>query len=406
LQSRAAELQGWRAALTAGADLLLHGCDVAQNAEGQAFVHSLALLTGAASASNVPIGGASGGPANTIAVNGNDAVQVTQPAFEAKILGNTMHSNAGLGIDLEGVAEVPAEDARARVEVVFVDTSIEDYAALLADVDPNATVVLLDSARNGLQQIAEYLANRQNVDAIHLVTHGSEGVLHLGTAALDVESMREQYAALLREIGSHLSEVADILVYGCEFGKGSAGQEAALHLSLLTGADVQASDDLTGAFILGGDWVLEFSTGQIDTGIVFREQVQSDFDHVLGNPALGLNGASGTAVSTPFTEQTPVAIAPAGTLSGSSGSNIDLLTATLIARPDGNAVESLSLNAAATAAASGGGVDGELHTRDWGALDHRFGVGGDLSDDFARHPVQRHKRHADHEQPDDQRGGE
>jgi hypothetical protein len=35
----------------------------------------------------------------------------------------------------------------------------------------------------------------------------------------------------------------------------------------LTGADVTASDDLTGAARQGGDWNLEYSTGSIEAGL-------------------------------------------------------------------------------------------------------------------------------------------
>ena len=42
------------------------------------------------------------------------------------------------------------------------------------------------------------------------------------------------------------------------------GAEAATTLAALTGADVAASDDLTGSSDQGGDWDLEFKQGQID----------------------------------------------------------------------------------------------------------------------------------------------
>ena len=61
-------------------------------------------------------------------------------------------------------------------------------------------------------------------------------------------------------------------------------------------------------------------------------------------------------MTTAFTEQTPVLIAPVGTLTDVDSANLTSLLVTLTARPDGNAVESLSLNAAATAAASGAGL--------------------------------------------------
>lgn len=37
------------------------------------------------------------------------------------------------------------------------------------------------------------------------------------------------------------------------------------HLALFTGADVAASDDLTGNAALGGDWELEAAAGTIET---------------------------------------------------------------------------------------------------------------------------------------------
>ena len=74
-------------------------------------------------------------------------------------------------------------------------------------------------------------------------------------------------------------------------------------------------------------------------------------------PVVDLNaGGAGNNVTTAFTEQTPVLIAPVGTLSDVDSATLSSLLVTLTARPDGNAVESLSLNAAATTAASGAGL--------------------------------------------------
>lgn len=71
-------------------------------------------------------------------------------------------------------------------------------------------------------------------------------------------------------------------------------------------------------------------------------------------PVLDLDGGSaGNDVTASFTEQTPVLIAPAGTMVDQEGNPIKSLKATLPSRPNGNAVESLSLNSTATAAASG-----------------------------------------------------
>jgi hypothetical protein len=61
-------------------------------------------------------------------------------------------------------------------------------------------------------------------------------------------------------------------------------------------------------------------------------------------PVVDLNGAAGGNASAAFTEQTPLVITPAATLADLDSDNFTSLTARLMSRPDGNAVESLSLN--------------------------------------------------------------
>jgi Ca2+-binding RTX toxin-like protein len=71
-------------------------------------------------------------------------------------------------------------------------------------------------------------------------------------------------------------------------------------------------------------------------------------------PVTDLNGApAGTDNTADFTEQTAVLIAPSATILDVDSANLTSLTATLTARPDGDAVESLALNAAAAVVAAG-----------------------------------------------------
>ena len=71
-------------------------------------------------------------------------------------------------------------------------------------------------------------------------------------------------------------------------------------------------------------------------------------------PTTDLNaGGGGTNNTAAFTEQTAVLIAPSATIADVDSANLSSMTVTLTARPDGDAVESLSLNGAATAAAAG-----------------------------------------------------
>ena len=71
-------------------------------------------------------------------------------------------------------------------------------------------------------------------------------------------------------------------------------------------------------------------------------------------PVVDLNGAAaGNDATATFTEQTPLGIAPSATITDIDSANLQSLTATLTARPDGDAVEVAIVNAAATAAAAG-----------------------------------------------------
>jgi hypothetical protein len=72
-------------------------------------------------------------------------------------------------------------------------------------------------------------------------------------------------------------------------------------------------------------------------------------------PETDLNGAgTGANGTASFIEQTPVLVAPAGTVSDDDG--VTKMTVTLTNRPDGNAVESLSLDSAADATRAGAGL--------------------------------------------------
>jgi hypothetical protein len=56
-------------------------------------------------------------------------------------------------------------------------------------------------------------------------------------------------------------------------------------LALLTGADVAASDDLTGHGSLGGDWDLEYRVGQVDSGVLGSDTLRRDCTGTLDTAA-------------------------------------------------------------------------------------------------------------------------
>ncbi len=151
-----------------------------------------------------------------------------------------------------------------RQEVVFVDGSVQDHQQLVAGLQPGTEVVVLDGGQDGLRQIADYLEGRSGIDAIHILSHGNDGTLKIGTATLNAQTL-DAYAGDLAVVGDALAPDGDMLLYGCDIAKGDAGKGLVADISRLTRADVAASDDATGSVGAGGDWVLEHAAGTIET---------------------------------------------------------------------------------------------------------------------------------------------
>ncbi|MGC4098032.1 MAG: cadherin domain-containing protein [Nitrospira sp.] len=171
--------------------------------------------------------------------------------------------------------------AELRTEIIFVDSTISNYQQLLIGINAHREVIVLDSGADGMNQLATALAGKSGIDAIHIISHGNAGQLQLGKAMLNAESMLGQYADQLAIIRQSLAVDADIMVYGCDFAKGEVGQLAVERMAALTGADVAASNDLTGHVSLGADWDLESDTGAIETTSAVTQTAQINWVNIL-----------------------------------------------------------------------------------------------------------------------------
>lgn len=174
-------------------------------------------------------------------------------------------------------AAAGASSARAQ-EVVFVDPSVQGHQALLRDALARrgeapvlVEVVVLDPSRDGVTQISQWLSQRpgQQLKALHLISHGEDGRLALGSSELNRGNL-DAHAEQLRGWRSALAEGADLLLYGCDVAASEQGQAFVQDLARLTGADVAASSNLTGAAERGGDWRLEYASGTIDALALFQ----------------------------------------------------------------------------------------------------------------------------------------
>ena len=184
---------------------------------------------------------------------------------------------------------------------------------LIQDIEttsPGTTIKVLESDRDGVVQISEFLDDYRNVGSIHILSHGADGQVALGNSSLSSSSLAG-YAQQVASWSSALSADADILFYGCDLASSAQGESLIASLAELTNADIAASDDLTGHEDLGGDWDLEVTSGQIESEVVISDSLQASWQHVLatseshlfltgsGIPDANLNTAIPTATSIP-----------------------------------------------------------------------------------------------------------
>ena len=185
------------------------------------------------------------------------------------------------------IAEIVV-DAQAQqtdsggVELVIIDQTVDDYESLARDFASNDNVIVetLDPNVNGIDQISALLEKYDQLDALHIVSHGTAGQVALGNTILDSNSL-DGYASQIALWSNSLSQDADILIYGCDVAGSEDGKQLVEELAELTDADVAGSTNLTGHSSLGGDWYFEYQVGVIDTVAAASTQIQTNWNGTL-----------------------------------------------------------------------------------------------------------------------------
>ena len=75
-------------------------------------------------------------------------------------------------------------------QIVFIDAGVEDLQLLVNGVIPGIETVVLNSDRNGIEQITEVL-NQKPYSTVHIVSHGSPGCLYLGNSQLSLDTLNK-----------------------------------------------------------------------------------------------------------------------------------------------------------------------------------------------------------------------
>src|SRR4028118_1924541 len=181
-------------------------------------------------------------------------------------------------------------------QIIFVDSAVPDYQTLIESAD-TAQVFILNKKLSGVEQITNTLALQSDIEAIHILSHGSPGTLHLGSETLSNQNL-PQLGNKIKQWGKALTKNADILLYGCNVAAKETGLQFIQKLHQLTGANIAASNNKTGNQALGGDWELFVKIGQISTPLALTTAAMASYQGILG-PTLFKDINPGTNGSDP-----------------------------------------------------------------------------------------------------------
>ena len=184
----------------------------------------------------------------------------------------------------DAAANVDASKRPAE-EIAIFAVDVPDAQVLVEALPARMQVVRLgagDTANNTLlDAVVRAVKGRAPLKAIHLFTHGQQGALVVDGTRITLDTLT-QHGDALRTIGRALAPDGDILLYGCNTGRGNEGLAFLSALSAATGANVAASVDDTGSADLGGNWALEIATGPITARLPFANGALSRYQGILG----------------------------------------------------------------------------------------------------------------------------
>ncbi|PPK99484.1 gliding motility-associated C-terminal domain-containing protein [Parapedobacter indicus] len=165
-------------------------------------------------------------------------------------------------------------------EVLVVDQNIADYRQFSHLVKPGVELVEIPRDVDGLAFLMQALAQYDGLNALHVVSHARAGELLLGNARITADLLKN-HSGFAGVVNRAVKTGGDLLLYGCELGKGEAGDEFLEVIKGSTHVDVAASDNLTGNAAFNGDWELEIQKGDIEAKPLANSVAMKDFTEVL-----------------------------------------------------------------------------------------------------------------------------
>ncbi len=198
---------------------------------------------------------------------------VAGPVQQDQSDGDASHGDDGLSAGISApIAELASEAPDIPedlgsvfdndLNVVLVSKALDEISGLTDHQTGDYEVVVFDETAEGLDAIVGKLTDLvstsgEKIGTLAVLTHGDDSGLSLGTDHLNYFNWT-QYQPELTGLASTLSEDAQIQFYSCSLAADFFGQSLVDRIAGFTGADVFASDNMTGGDT--GDWQLEYSS--------------------------------------------------------------------------------------------------------------------------------------------------
>lgn len=144
-------------------------------------------------------------------------------------------------------------------EILFVDSGVPDFNAVLRHLRPEVGAIVLDAKRPAARQMATAVAGIGGLQAIHVIAHGAPGRVAFASGEWSSETVSSE-ASDLAIIGGSLSKDCALQLWSCRAGVGSEGSDFMVSLSRAAGRPVAAASYDVGARALGGFWELNMRT--------------------------------------------------------------------------------------------------------------------------------------------------
>ncbi len=172
------------------------------------------------------------------------------------------------------------EKQRDRTELIIIASDIENKADFYRTTHSGTTVVELSSFNDSIDELQAILERHNQLDALHIISHGKNGEVSLGQTPL-TESAFLNNPSLIDSFKSAIKPSGDILIYGCDVAKSVTGQRFVDFIAEKTERHVAASKDITGSELKKANWQLEYQVGDIDSTLPVLPHVLDNYQFTL-----------------------------------------------------------------------------------------------------------------------------